>query len=360
MFSLEKIKLTNFRCYSNYEQDFSSKINIVIGNNATGKTSLVEAIYALGITKSPKASSESEMIKHNEDFCSIKGWFIDENKHEVVYSISNKGNQVAKQIIKDNKKASSLSEYLGFYCVVMFSPEDIELINGAPLLKRRFLDTNIGQINGIYLNSLTRYRKILKERNQLLKDIAFNGSINQDLLDIYSNELIKEAKIIIKERRKFIEKINIFFKEQVKAISYGKETAELKYMPDSSEEEIEKKFKESKSLDLLSKTTNVGPHRDDFVVEFNGYEANFASQGQQKTFALALKLALIDILREQSEKIIVILDDVFGELDIIRQKEIIKLLKMDYQIFITTTSIEHLDSEVLNGSNVIEIMEKGE
>lgn len=360
MFSLKKIKLTNFRCYSNYEQEFSPKINIIIGNNATGKTSLVEAIYALGITKSPKATNDSEMINHEEEFCTIKGWFLDEKEHEVVYSVANKRKQLAKQIVKDNKKVNHMSEYLGFYYVVMFSPEDIELINGAPLVKRRFLDTNIGQIDPVYLNSLTKYKKILKERNQLLKDIALNGSLNQDLLDVYSNELVKEAKIIIKKRKEFVQKINVFFKEQVKAISYGKETAELEYLPLCSEEEIEVSFKESRKLDMITKTTNVGPHRDDLGVIFNGYEAVYASQGQQKTFALALKLALIDILRQESERIIVILDDVFGELDINRQKEIIKLLEMDYQIFITTTSIEHLDSSVLKGSNIIKIMEKGE
>ena len=137
-------------------------------------------------------------------------------------------------------------------------------------------------------------------------------------------------------------------------------SAKIEYVPSCTEENIELEFKNKEKLDLISKTTNCGPHRDDFAIYFNGLSSEYASQGQQKTFALALKLAMIDILKDRSKKIIVILDDVFGELDIIRQKEIIKLIEMDYQIFITTTSIEHLDIGVLKNSNIIKIERKEE
>ena len=193
-----------------------------------------------------------------------------------------------------------------------------------------------------------------------MKEFQERDDFNKELLDIYTKQLISKAKDIILTRQEFIKKLNVYFKKQVSLISDGKEDAYIKYMPNTTIENIEKDYKEKEKVDFITKTTNVGPHRDDFIVYFNEHESIYASQGQQKTFALALKLALIDILKEKSNKIIVILDDVFGELDIIRQKEIIKLLEIDYQIFITTTSIDHLNSDVLRNSNIIRINKEGE
>lgn len=351
MFYIKSIKLNNFRCYKEFSLEFSPKINIIIGDNAVGKTCLLEAIYALSLTKSHRTSNDNDLIMKNEEYCFVKGSFFNDKDEVVTFSLSEKG----KQIVKNEKKVARLSKYIGYYNVVMFCPEDVELINGAPTSKRRFLDINIGQINPLYVDSLSKYKKLLKERNQLLKDLSESSSFNNELLAVITNQLITEAKIIIKYREEFIEKINLFFKDQVKAISLGKEEALIKYKPSCTVEEIEKEFRSKEKLDLITKTTNSGPHRDDFAIQYNDLESEFASQGQQKTFALGLKLALIDILKEKSNKIIVMLDDVFGELDINRQKQIIKMIEMDYQIFITTTSINHLDSEVLKSSNIIKI-----
>lgn len=351
MFYIKSIKIGNFRCYSDYYQEFSPKINIIIGENAVGKTSLIEAVYALGLTKSHKTSNDYEMIKKGEEYCFIKGSFFDGQEDNVTCSITSKG----KQIIKNDKKVGQISKYIGFYNVVMFCPEDLELINGAPIAKRRFLDINICQIDPIYLDALSKYKRLLKERNQLLKDIKEDLGKYKDLLDVITNKLIEEAKIIIKHRRDFINKLSIFFKKQVEFISSHKEEATLEYEPSCNEDNLELESKNKEKLDLITKTTNWGPHRDDFRIVFNGMGSELASQGQQKTFALALKLALIDILKEKSNRIIVILDDVFGELDVIRQKEIIKIIEMEYQIFITTTSIDYLDSDVLRNSNIIKI-----
>lgn len=357
MFSLLEVKLSNFRCYKSFSQQFSPHINIVIGDNAVGKTSLIESVYALGVTRSHKASSDLEMIRHNADFCFVKGAFLDEKKTEVCLSITEKG----KQIVKNDKKIKHISEYLGYFYVVMFCPEDLELIKGAPSIRRRFLDVNIGQINHRYLESLIKYKKILKQRNQVLKDLAEKTpKYNMNMLKIITRQLIDEAKIIINERKRFVEKINEYFSLRTAAISSGNEKTKIEYCPNCEEKDIENVFREKEKLDLLTKTTNCGPHRDDFSIFFNGNGSEYASQGQQRTFALALKLSLVDVIKEKSDRIIVILDDVFGELDLQRQKELIKLLEMDYQIFITTTSIDNLDDEVLKSSKIIKIDKDGD
>lgn len=357
MFNLLEVKLSNFRCYKSFSQQFSPHINIVIGENAVGKTSLIESVYALGVTKSHKASSDLEMIRHDSDFCFVKGTFFDEKKNEVCLSITEKG----KQIVKNEKKIKHISEYLGYFYVVMFCPEDLELIKGAPSVRRRFLDVNIGQINHQYLESLIKYKKILKQRNQVLKDLSEKSpKYNMNMLKVITEQLIIEAKTIISERKKFIEKINKYFSFQTSAISSGNEKTVIEYYPNCEEDNLEKVFVEKEKLDLLTKTTNCGPHRDDFAIFFNGNGSEYASQGQQRTFALALKLSLVDVIKEKSNRIIVILDDVFGELDLQRQKELIKLLEMDYQIFITTTSIDSLDDEILKTSKIIKIDKDGD
>ena len=161
MFYLKDVKLSNFRCYESYYQEFSPNINIIIGDNAVGKTSLIESVYVLAVTKSHKSTSDMELIKYNADFCFVKGTFIDDKKTEVVFSLSSKG----KQIVKNAKKVKHLSEYVGFFYVVMFCPEDLELIKGAPSSRRKFLDINISQLNNNYLESLIKYKKI---RNLLI------------------------------------------------------------------------------------------------------------------------------------------------------------------------------------------------
>ncbi len=357
MFRLKQIKISNFRCYESLTQEFSPNINIIIGDNAVGKTSLIESVYALGVTKSHKASSDLEMIRHNADFCFVKGVFEDDRAHDVCLSINANG----KQLVKNGKKIKHISEYLGFFYVVMFCPEDLELVKGGPINRRKFLDVNIGQIDHIYLESLIKYKKILKQRNQILKDLGeTQPKYNKDMLEILTKALIKEAKTIISIRKEFVLKLNNYFSKQVAAISGGNEQAYLKYLPNCEEKDLENKFFEREKLDLITKTTNCGPHRDDFEIIFNGKESAYASQGQQKTFVLALKLSLVDVIKEKSNRIIVILDDVFGELDVHRQKQLIKLLEMNYQIFITTTSIDSLDEDILKNSKIIKIDKDGD
>ena len=358
MFYLSEVKLTKFRCYETYAVQFIPHINIIVGNNAVGKTSLVEAIYCLGLTKSHKATNDSEMIKNGEEVAVIKGFFQNnEEKDEIVLSISEKG----KRVNKNNKIESTLSKYLGYFSIVMFCPEDLGLVNGVPVFRRKFLDVNIGQINKKYLKSLINYRKLLKQRNEVLKVFNEKQGYDDRFLKIITNAMIDEAKTIIEERKKFIFLLNKHLFGKCDYISGEKEEAKLVYNPNCDVDNLFKESELKKTLDRLTKTTNWGPHRDDFSILINGKEASkYASQGQQKTVALSMKLGLADLIKTQTERIIVILDDVFGELDLERQNRVLKLLTFDDQIFITTTTIDNLSEQVLKDSQIIHIENGGE
>lgn len=353
MIYIKKLKLYNFRCFQKFEIDFSNKINILVGNNAVGKTSIVEAVHCLGFVKSHRASNDQQLIKTNSDFAIIKGSFENiDKKHEISLSITDKG----KKIIINNKPYSNLSDYIGFLNVVIFCPEDMELVKGSPANRRKFLDSNISQMDSYYLKSSINYRKILKERNELLKLMSESEKKDYNLLNVYTQGLINEARNIIKIRKKFIEDLNPFVSSKTKGISEGLENAKINYIPSLNEEDLERVFKENLKNDLLYKTTTKGPHRDDFLVELNEQDVSeFGSQGQQRTAVLAIKLALAELINRKSDNLIIILDDVFSELDLNRQNEIINLLSESNQIFITTTTVENLTKKVLKDSLVINI-----
>ena len=358
MIHINKLKLYNFRCFKNYDIDFSAKINILVGNNAVGKTSIVEAIHSLGLAKSHRTNNDQQLIKHGEKYAIIKGVFENNQKlSEISLTINDKG----KKIISNNKPFNNLSDYIGFLNVVMFCPEDLELVKGGPATKRKFLDSNISQINNLYLKNSINYRKILKERNELLKSIAESESKDYSLLNVYTQGLIKEAKKIIETRRKFIEALNPYILKKTKEISDDVEKAVIKYLPSVEEGQLEEVFQANLKNDLLYKTTTKGPHRDDFLIELNSQNvADFGSQGQQRTTVLAIMLALAELISKNSDNLIIILDDVFSELDLNRQNEIINLLSDSNQIFITTTTVDNLTTKVLKDSLVITISKECE
>ncbi|HKM30346.1 MAG TPA: DNA replication/repair protein RecF [Bacilli bacterium] len=358
MFYLKEIKLTNFRCYESYSAQFVPHINIIVGNNAVGKTSLVEAIYCLGLTKSHKAANDNEMIKSSEEYAVIKGTFNNNNENdEVILSLTDKG----KRITKNNKIEPTLSKYLGYFSIVMFCPEDLGIVNGAPMLRRRFLDVNIGQISKKYLKSLINYRKLLKQRNEVLKLFGEKQGYDDHLLAIITNAMIGEAKVIIESRKEFVESLNKHLFGKCDYISGEKEAAKIVYNPSSNVENLLRDCESKKKIDKMTKTTNWGPHRDDFTIMINDNDASkYASQGQQKTVALSIKLGLADLIKAQKQQIIVILDDVFGELDIDRQNRVLELLNFEDQIFITTTTIDNLSKKILNDSKIIRIEVSGE
>ncbi|MGB4695405.1 MAG: DNA replication/repair protein RecF [Bacilli bacterium] len=347
MIYLKGLKLTNYRCYAEASFEFSSHLNILVGANAAGKTSVAEAVHCLGFLKSHKASDQ-DLIRHGETFSVVKGSFEKgEEDYEIVFSLSPEG----KRIQANKKSFRLLSEYLGFLHVVFFCPDDLEIVKGAPAVRRKFLDSNLCLLSPSYLQNLLLYRKVLKQRNEVLKHLGENQKYDHKLLEILTASLIPKAKAISEERARLIAGLNPLVEEKALVISGGKERVSLEYEPNLNGE-----GDWNLKRDLAAKTTTTGPHRDDFEFFINGFKASaFASQGQQRTAALALKLALADYLGQKTEDIIIILDDVFSELDVDRQNQILKLLKPEYQIFITTTTIKNLSPDITKDSKVLNI-----
>jgi DNA replication and repair protein RecF len=357
MFVLESIQLQQFRCYKQSYMEFSPNLNIIVGDNAVGKTSLVEAIYCLGFTKSYKTSTDQEVIQKEAAFASIKGNFEDEKGKQTVFmSFSEQG----KRILQNAKPYSRLSDYIGYCNVVLFCPEDLELIKGSPVSRRKFLDTNIAQVRPSYLKALMNFKRVLKQRNEWLKQIEESKNVDQDMFYVLTKRLAHESRVIIEERNAFIHQINPYILINSEKISSENEKTQLAYEPNCSAETIEKELFSRMSIDLAAKTTTIGPHRDDFSVWINKERADiYASQGQQRTAALSMKLGLADLFQTTTDHILIVLDDVFSELDAVRQNELLQLLSKNMQIFITTTSTKDLASDILEKSKLIEIHKEG-
>ena len=352
MFYIKSIELSNFRCYESFKTEFSPNINIITGNNAVGKTSLVEAIYFLGVCKSFKTSDDNELIRSGKDCLYVKGTLFDDDKQsKIVASLSDKG----KRVIVNEKKYKTLSDYLGFLNIVSFSPSDLRIIKGEPRIKRRFLDVNIGQIDKNYLMNIINYNKVLKERNELLKNYE-SYPRSEELLYLYTSKLISLGKEIIIRRNQFLKELEPHINMKLKEISALQEEINVYYKPNVYVEDIEKEFNAAVDIDKNAKTTTKGPHKDDIIFNLNNMDASvYGSQGQQRSIALAVKLGLADYIKKINEKIIIILDDVFGELDLNRQNQLLQAVCGDSQVFITTTDASNVNKEIMNKSKVIKI-----
>ncbi|MCQ2546079.1 MAG: DNA replication/repair protein RecF [Clostridia bacterium] len=324
---IKDIELHNFRNYSDLKVSFNKKINLFLGDNAQGKTNLLEGIYLNALGRSFKSVRDKELIKFGEDYCRVKCCFVageDERTTEIVISREGK-----KGIKADGIKISRTSQLLDRLYIIVFSPEDLKIVKEDPEKRRKFIDTELCQIRAGYLSDLNDYRKILKQRNAYLK----GESIDMDLLAVWDVQLAKVGTRIIEKRKTFIEKIDKISNDIHRKISGGKETLELKYEPSEFDHSQVKE-------DIRNRTTGHGPHRDDFRISANGVDLRkFGSQGQQRTAALSLKLSEIKIIEEEKgEKPILLLDDVLSELDNDRQVYLMNSLG-ENQMFITTTDI---------------------
>ena len=353
---LKEIKINNFRLFENKEFRFSPSINILLGDNASGKTSVLEGISILGVTKSFRTNDDKEIVHKGKDFYFVKGDFIiDEQKEEVIVSYTEKG----KKINYNGELLKKLSDFIGKIKVVSFSPEDLLIIKGEPKYKRSFLNQYIGIIENEYLGFVILYNKVLKERNEVLKNIEKYDK-SRELIKVYTEKMIFLAKKIIIFRKKYLDMINKFAKEYLKKISSNKEDLRIEYHPSVNENEIDSKIYANLDFDIEKGNTSYGPHKDVFKVFINGMDLEgCGSHGQQKTVAIALKLAIVDIIKERNEGVIVLLDDLFGELDIERQLKLLNELKMQGQVFISTTDISLLANQVIKESKIIK-MDEGE
>ncbi len=344
---INKLKLINFRNYDDLELKLHEKLNIFIGNNAQGKTNIIEAIYIAGFGKSFRTSKDKDLIKMDRDktYAKIEGM----RKYGNI-SIELKFWDKKKKEIKINGMSiTKLSDILGSINVVIFSPEDLKLIKEGPSERRKFIDREISHINKKYYYNLTSYNKVLNQRNNLLKKIQYNKKyINT--IDIWDEKLMEFGIEVILKRREFIGKINSLSRLMHRKITDGKEELEVKYLDnikmdskDKYEDIYEKyktKLKKKLDKDIERGYTLIGPHKDDIGLYINNIDIRtFGSQGQQRTTALSLKLSEIEIAKgETGEYPILLLDDVMSELDSDRQNFLIKSLK-NVQTFITTTDI---------------------
>ena len=344
---IKNLELKNFRNYESLKLAFNEKVNIVLGNNAQGKTNLVEAIYLSSFGKSFRTSSDYKLIKFGEKEAFIKVEAAKEDfDTEVEILIRAKGSiSTEKFVKKDKKNITKIPDLLSNILIVVFSPEDLKLVKDEPEKRRKFIDRELCQISLSYFDNLGNYKKALQQRNTYLKD----ESINPDLLDVWDVQLAKYGASVIKLREKYIEKIGRYSAVIHNGITGGEEKLEIKYDPNLSiqptvadqEARFYEALKMSFDSDMRNRSTQVGPHRDDIAFFVNGVDMrNFGSQGQQRTCALSLKLAELSLIKEDTgESPILILDDVMSELDQNRQEFLIKTLR-DNQLFITTTDLD--------------------
>ena len=334
---IESIELKNYRNYNLLSLQFDKGTNILYGDNAQGKTNILEAVYLCGTTKSHRGSKDREMIRFEQDESHIR-MFV--NKDGISHKIDMhlKKNK-AKGIAIDGIPIRRASELFGIVNIVFFSPEDLNIIKNGPGERRRFIDSELCQLNKVYLSDLSSYNHVLNQRNKLLKDIGFQSGLAATL-DVWDEQLVRYGRSIIESRHEFIRDINDIIGGIHSSITGGKEKIELVYEPNVKSGEFYEQLGKNREKDFKFRNTSSGPHRDDLCVRINDIDIRkFGSQGQQRTAALSLKLAEISIIKEETgEEPVLLLDDVMSELDIERQEFLVKSLS-DVQLFITTTEI---------------------
>ena len=346
---LKEITLRNFRNYSELSVPFSSGINVFLGENAQGKTNLMEAIYALSMARSPRTSNEKEMIQWQQEQAQITGKV--EKRHAdypLELTFSKKG-KIAKINHLEQKR---LSDYVGTLNVVLFAPEDLELVKGSPNRRRKFLDMEIGQMSHIYLHNLVQYQRLLKQRNTYLKQLLTRKVSDKVYLEVLTEQLATLGASIIEARLSFIKQLEKWADSIHHQISDEKEHLKIRYKsPITFEDNMTKdaiflllleEQERVKQRELEQATTLFGPHRDDLVFYVNDKNIHqFGSQGQQRTTVLSLKLAEIECMKEVlGEYPILLLDDVLSELDDSRQTHLLKTIEKKVQTFLTTPSLD--------------------
>lgn len=354
---IDNLCLLNFRNYDSLDISFGD-LNILYGLNGSGKTNIVEAIYTLGLSKSFRISNDKVMIKKGKIKTKIKGNVIKGNDDNLFgVEISNDG----KVVTINQEKIDKISDYVSKINIVLFNPNDVRLTEDAPAERRKMLNIEISQIYKEYLVILNNYQKILKQRNFYIKGMYINGSYTSDYLDILTKKLIEYGKLISKYRDSFINKINERISSNYEKIA-GSGTLKLRYVStfknkDSSE--LLKKYKDNYQKELSVGKTLDGVHHDDilFILDNNNLK-EWGSEGQRKNAIISFKLAEIEVIKEiKGYYPILILDDLFSELDKEKINNLLKLLDRNVQTFITTTDLKNVSKKVIKDAKVIKVLD---
>ena len=341
---IKSLELSDFRNYESLCIHFDRGVNILFGDNAQGKTNILEAIYVSATTKSHKSSKDKDIINFEKEEAHIRT-YLEKDEIETRVDMHLRKSKT-KGIAIDGVKIKKAAELLGLLNVVFFSPEDLSIIKNGPSERRRFIDMELCQLDNFYLYNLNNYNKIVNQRNKLLKDLYYNPTL-KDTLTIWDSQLLSYGSKIIERRIQFIEQINGIIKEIHSNLSGGKETLRIEYEPNITIDAYEKELTYSQDKDIKLKQTTVGPHRDDisFMVKKAGEEKEidirkYGSQGQQRTAALSLKLSEIELVRKVTKDTpVLLLDDVLSELDSNRQNYLLNSIG-DIQTIITCTGLD--------------------
>jgi DNA replication and repair protein RecF len=345
---LKKISLFNYRNFSEATFEFDAKINCFVGKNGIGKTNVLDAIYHLANGKSYFNPLAVQNIKHNEDFFVIDGEFEKAERTEQIVSSFKKGQ---KKILKRNGKIyEKFSDHIGFIPLVIISPADNDLIIEGSETRRRFIDSVISQLEPSYLQELIQYQKIISQRNALLKYFALNHTFDNETLSIYNQQLNGLGNSIFEKRKEFIIDFLPIFNKHHQAITGSEETVQLVYESHLFENDLLTLFEENLAKDRALQYTSVGIHKDDLAFQIDGHPIKkFGSQGQQKSFLIALKLAQFEFVKKQSgEKPILLFDDIFDKLDETRVSKIVEMVNQEEfgQLFISDTHPERTETIV--------------
>ncbi|MEK8179691.1 DNA replication and repair protein RecF [Flavobacterium buctense] len=345
---LKRISVLNYKNFSDATFEFDVKINCFVGKNGIGKTNLLDAIYHLANGKSYFNPLAVQNIKHGEEFFVVDGEFEKNDRSEQILCSLKKGQ---KKILKRNSKLyEKFSDHIGFIPLVIISPADRDLIIEGSETRRKFMDSVISQLDNAYLQQLIQYQKIISQRNALLKYFALNHLFEKDTLSIYNEQLDILGKAIFEKRQNFLTEFIPIFNQYHQEISNSAETVQLVYQSDLFEKDTLTLLEENLSKDRALQYTSVGVHKDDLSFEIDNYPIKkFGSQGQQKSFLIALKLAQFDFVKKQSgEKPILLFDDIFDKLDEFRVSKIIAMVNNEEfgQLFISDTHPERTENIV--------------
>lgn len=359
---LKDLTVINFRNYKNTSLKFSPKINIIYGDNAQGKTNLLESIYVLGLTKSHRSFIDNNLIRSGEKKALIKGNIENDDintKLEIVIENKNKLLKI------DDDEIRKISDYISRMNIIIFYPEDLELIKGSPAIRRRYINLELSQINPRYLLTLNEYNRLLKIRNECLKKMQKNIYVDENYFNVITDYIIDKAILISLFRKKFIDELNEISGDIYKKIA-NIDNFYIKYKPlisienddiNKLKEILKRKFNNVLPNEIKFGSTLLGPHRDDFEFYIDSQNIkNYGSQGQQRLAVLSVKLSEIEIFKKNTKtEPILLLDDVFSELDYKKKNSLLQYINNKTQTIITTTDLKNINQEIINEALTIKI-----
>lgn len=354
---VESIDLKDFRNYSILNMNFDKNVNIIYGDNAQGKTNILESLYICSTSKSHRGSKDKEIIKIGCNEAHIK---VNVKKNEIKYRIDMHLKQgKSKGIAINGIPIKKAVELFGIINIVLFSPEDLNIIKNGPSERRRFMDIELSQLDKIYLNNLVNYNKVVNQRNKFLKEISLIPSKEDlDMLDIWDMQLVRYGTEIIKRRTEFINQINDIISVIHTNLTGGKEKIFIEYVPNVKVEDFDSEIRKVRDRDLRYKLTNIGPHKDDLCFYINNQDVRkYGSQGQQRTAALSLKLSEIELVKTIiKDTPILLLDDVLSELDSNRQNFLVNSIG-DIQTIITCTGLDEFINSRINVNKIFRVID---